>query len=96
MPQYSTLEPVNELISELNATALQFLLIDLDLGMTFMDVAKASRIEQTIHRSHENARRALDTVLHLSQKLNLDEEERRTIDVKLTLLKARLEATESE
>jgi hypothetical protein len=49
---------------------VEFLLVDLDVGMTFLDVAEASRIEETKHRNRNNARKAYDTVLHLLEQLN--------------------------
>jgi hypothetical protein len=77
---------------QLNQTGLEFLLLDLDVGMTFMDVAEASRIEETTRRNHLNARKAYDAVLHLLKKLTLDVKQRQVMDAKLSLLKMRLQA----
>jgi hypothetical protein len=68
-----------------------FLLVDLDLAMTFMDIAKASRIEETTRRNHDNARKAYNTALRLLEKLKLDAGQRKAIDVKMALLKTRLQ-----
>jgi len=73
---------------------VDFLLTDLDLAMTFMDIAKTSQIEETVRRNHNNARKAYDTVLHLLEKLTADAGQRQVIDAKLALLKTRLEALE--
>jgi len=71
---------------------VEFMLVDLDLAMTFMDVAEASRLEDTKHRNHKNARKAYDTALHLLEKLKPDAGQRRVIEAKLARLKTRLEA----
>src|ERR1700733_1435316 len=67
-------------------------LTDLDLAMTFLDLAKISRIEETIRRNHNNARKVYNTVLHLLEKLTPDPEQQQMIEAKLALLKMRLQA----
>jgi hypothetical protein len=69
-----------------------FVLVDLDLGMTFMDVAETSRVAETTSRNQNNARRAYDAVLRLSEKLKLSPSQRQAIDAKLPVLKARLQS----
>ena len=81
-----------ETFSDLNQSGVSFLLTDLDLAMTFMDVADASRIEETTRRNHTNARTAYDTVLRLLEKLTPNADQRQTIDAKLASLKTRLHA----
>ena len=81
-----------ENFSDLNQSGVSFLLTDLDLAMTFMDVADASRIEETTRRNHTNARTAYDTVVHLLEKLTPNADHRQAIDAQLTILKTRLEA----
>ena len=76
----------------LNQSGVDFLLIDLDLAMTFMDVASGSNIQATISRNHNNARKAYDSVVHLLGKLTPDAGQREEIESKLALLKTRLEA----
>ena len=70
---------------------VDFLLVDLDLAMTFMDVAEGSRIEETTRRNHNNARKAYDTALRLLEKLKPGAGQRKAIDVKMALLKTRLQ-----
>ena len=77
---------------DLNQSRISFLLTDLDLAMTFMDVADSSHIEETTRRNHTNARTAYDTVLHLLQALMLNVDRRQAIDAKLAILKTRLKA----
>jgi len=79
-------------LGDANQNAVDFLITDLDLAMTFMDVAKTSQIEETVHRNYNNARQAYDTVLRLLEKLRTDARQRQIIDAKLALLKTRLEA----
>ena len=71
---------------------MDFLLTDLEVGMTFMDVADASHIGETKHRNYNNARNAYDAVLRLSRKLTPSLSEKQTIDAKLAILKMRLQA----
>jgi hypothetical protein len=66
--------------------------IELDLASVFLDVAAASRLEETTCRNHKNARRAYDTVLAFLPRLTMNEVERRFMESRLALLKARLEA----
>jgi hypothetical protein len=78
--------------ADLNQIGVDFLLTDLDLAMTFMDIAAASHIPETILRNHNNARKAYDAVEHLLGKLTPDAGQRQEIDTKLALLKTRLQA----
>jgi hypothetical protein len=82
---------VGEIFHDLNQTGVKFLLLDLDLAMTFMDGAEASRLEDTKHRNHENARKAYDSVVRLLENLKPDAGQRRAFDAKLARLKTRLE-----
>jgi hypothetical protein len=78
--------------SDLNHSGVSFLLTDLDLAMTFMDVADASRSEETTRRNHTNARTAYDAVRRLLEKLMPNADQRQAIDAKLASLKTRLQA----
>lgn len=48
--------------TESSRAALEFLLTDLDLAMTFLDVVDTSTIPETVQRNRHNARRAYDAV----------------------------------
>ena len=74
-----------------NQHGVEFLLIDLDLAMTFMDVAETSRTEEIIRRNQNNARKAYDTVLRLLENLRPSLTERQAVDAKLAILKMRLQ-----
>ncbi len=76
----------------LSQSEVSFLFTDLDLAMTFMDVADTSDNEETKRRNHANALKAYGTVLRLSNELMLNPDQRQAIDAKLVLLKTRLQA----
>jgi hypothetical protein len=71
---------------------LEFVLIDLDLEMTFLNVADSSTIAETVQRNRHNARRAYDAVLHWLPKLVLTTSEGQAIEKKLSILRLRMEA----
>jgi hypothetical protein len=81
----------SERFRELNQNGVDFVLIDLDVGMTFMDVAEASRIDEITRRNHHNARKAYDAVVRLLEKLKPSLSERQAIDAKLAILRTRLQ-----
>jgi len=76
--------------SDSKQIGVEFLLTDLDVAMTFMDIAEVSRCEETIRRNQANARKACASVINLLEKLSPDERQRQVIEAKLALLKARL------
>ena len=80
------------LLHDLNRSGVEFLITDLQVASTFMEVAEASRLEETKYRNHQNARHAYDSVVVFLQKLAINSRERQTIEANLALLKARLEA----
>jgi hypothetical protein len=77
---------------DVNQNGVAFLLADIDVGMTFMDVAESSHIQETVRRNHDNARKAYDTVLRLLGNLTPALTQGKLIDAKMAVLKARLEA----
>lgn len=81
-----------ETLSKTNAEGVKFLLTDLDMALTFMDVAAVSRNGETVERNYKNARVAYDAVLRLLPKFTPNAEQLEMINGKLSVLKARLEA----
>jgi hypothetical protein len=77
---------------EINRNGVNFLLTDLDLALTFMDISETTHSEETAQRNHNNGRKAYDTVLHLLDRLVPSPSERQAIDAKLAILKTRLQA----
>jgi hypothetical protein len=78
--------------SDLNTTAIEFLITDLETALVFMDVAQASGDQEVKHRNHTNAHVAYDTVIGFLSKLKPTAAQHQAIDERLTLSKARLEA----
>jgi hypothetical protein len=76
----------------LSRTGAAFLITDLAVAGTFLDVARSSFSEETQRRNHKNARRAYDSVLTLLPKVKVNEAELQTINKKLALVKERLKA----
>jgi hypothetical protein len=83
---------VSDNFHELNEAGLKFLLIDLDVALTFMDLAQTSDSEETTRRNHHNARKAYDTVLRISERLVPDAGHQQALDAKLAVLKTRLQS----
>jgi hypothetical protein len=81
-----------ENIDALNHTGAEFLIVDLDTAHTFMDLAETSEDEITVARNYRNARKAYNTVLDFLSKLALVSSDRRAVESKLAVVKARLEA----
>jgi hypothetical protein len=77
-----------------HAARVDFLLTDLDVALTFMEVAAATRIKETARRNHINARNAYDTVVELLRNCTPNALQRAALDGKLATLKARLQAVE--
>ena len=73
-----------------NANAVQFVLTELDLGITFCQVGMTTRDPDHAARNAENAREALDGVLHFKTRVELTAEERVTIADKLSVLQSLL------
>jgi hypothetical protein len=73
---------------------VEFLLVDLDTALTFLEVADATNSKETRTRNRQNARTAYDAVLRLLARLTPTDEERSLLDAKLAELKNRLDATD--
>jgi hypothetical protein len=71
----------------------EFIMVDLDLAFTFLDIASTSQVAETACRNQENARTAYDMILRLLPRsiAALSTPERQNVKDKLTDLKSRLE-----
>ena len=76
----------------LNAASIEFVLTDLDIAMTLMDVASTTTVDETAQRNHQNARTAYDSMLRLLPHIKLNASQHYALDEKLAILKARLES----
>jgi hypothetical protein len=75
-----------------DATGTDFLLTDVDLALTFMDIADTTTIEETAHRNRARALQAYNSVLHFLSRPALRHIDRHSIEIRLATLKARLDA----
>jgi hypothetical protein len=76
----------------INQGIIEFLLIDLDVALTFMDVAKTTEFRGTAERNHKNARNAYDTVVEKLREVTPTAAQQALLDEKLAALRTRLEA----
>ena len=81
--------------TKLAATGADFLRQELKLGMTFLELAKATTDPTTKRRNLANARKAYQTVRRLKISLWPPKEDRAEIADGLAKMKAALEAAES-
>lgn len=75
-----------------NELTLEFALTDLDLALTFMDIASISKCEETVLRNHDNARKAYVTVVNLLRRFSPNEPQMPALAAKLAILKSKLDA----
>jgi hypothetical protein len=82
-------------IKTLGAPVLKFIMADLDLAFTFLDIATTSWVADTACRNQENARAAYDVVLRFLPRsiAALSVAERQTVQDKLKDLRSRLPGT---
>jgi hypothetical protein len=77
---------------EFESASIEFLLTDLDVANTLLDVASTSHDPETRRRNIQNAKSAYETVIQFALRLSLTESDRATIETQLGLLKQRLVA----
>jgi hypothetical protein len=70
---------------------IDFVLAELDLGVTFCQVALSTRDAETKERNIRNARRAYDSALHFLRRISLEGAEEARIEAKALRLKALFE-----
>jgi hypothetical protein len=80
------------ILSDSNRLGVQFLLIDLGLALTFLNIASTSVNLETTQRNWKNARKAHDAVAHLLPRLTTTDEELQFIEKELSALRLRLKA----
>jgi hypothetical protein len=78
---------------DVRRSGAEFIMADLDLAFTFLDIATTSRVADTTCRNQENARAAYDAVLRFLPRsiAALSVTERRGVQDKLADLKSRLQ-----
>ena len=83
------------MINEIKAAdqgIIEFLLIDLDVALTFLDVAETTEFRNTAERNHRNARAAYNTVVSKLREVTPTPAQQVLMDERLSLLRARLQA----
>jgi len=90
------LDEVRKTLSDAHQAGIDFLIVDLETALTFLNTADASQQAETAQRCRRNARKAYDTVLGFAEKLELTPSERQAVDIKLKAVKGRLESSGEE
>jgi hypothetical protein len=86
----AVLKSTKQVVEQSQRTGVQFLLADLAIGLTFLDVAAETQSEDTRTRNRQNARSAYDTVLRLLPRLSPSDTEQLALLSGLRELKDRL------
>ena len=81
-----------QIVAESQRIAVQFIIAELNVALTFLDVAETTGIEETRSRNEQHARSAYDTVLRLLPRVSPLEEELPTLHAKLAELRDRIHA----
>ena len=81
-----------QIIANAQQAGGEFLITDLDVALTFLDVASVTNSQETQRRNLEHAREAYDTVIHLLPRIAVPENDRPVLLAKLAELKGRLVA----
>jgi hypothetical protein len=68
--------------ADLAKTTVEFVITELDTALTFLDIADASGIQETVKRNHENALKAYETVQRLLTHLRPSADEKALIGKK--------------
>lgn len=79
------------LCAQANAVGAQFLQIDAEVALTLSRMALKTSSREQRERQAAAARRAYDTIVRISHKLDLNETEKEKLDVTLQRLKSELQ-----
>ena len=74
-----------------NAAMVRFLKLDLDMAMTFVDIAERAASNERAARCLSEARKAYDTVLRMINSVDLSNPERTELQKRLATLKSTLQ-----
>jgi hypothetical protein len=81
----------SRLIEQTNQLGIDFLLTDLDLGLTFLQVARVTHFAESRSRNFDKAYRVYRTVMHLLPRVHPPPDVRLALEKKLEDLKNHLE-----
>jgi hypothetical protein len=74
-----------------NRTGIDFLLAELDIGLTFLQIADVTMFPSTRRRDLNNALQVYRTVVRLLPRVILSDDDQSEFNSKLRVLRARLE-----
>ena len=80
----------NNLPANLNASGVEFLLVEADTGLTFADSALCSKDPDRIAFDRRNARAAYDTILRFVGRVGFSPGEASALHAKVARLKSKL------
>jgi hypothetical protein len=92
MSERQAFHSFERLRQDLTSHRVDFLVADLDLGITFARIALESGSDDTRARNRRNARKAYDTTLCFLPRGRPTRPERKQINEKLAALKSRLQS----
>ncbi len=95
-PVRFTLDELLKAREQLNEASVNFLLIDVDIGLTFSEIALQTSDPDKKRRVREKARAAYENVQHLVHKVTLTEADACRLARNLEILRARLYDLEDE
>lgn len=79
-----------QIMEQSQRIGVQFLIADLTVALTFLDVAEVTNSEDSRRRNQQHARYAYETVLRLLPRVSPSAEERPTLQSKIAELRDRL------
>lgn len=85
-------QSTRQVLEQAHRAGVQFLLSDLVIGLTFLDVAEVTVSEEIRTRNRRQACVAYETVLRLLPRVSPSEDEWVALEAKLGLLRERLDA----
>ena len=89
--QHSGRKSFPEAVAESHHLIANLLITDLELALTFLEVAKTSQIEETVLRNRQNARKAHDSAVQMLSKHGFHPEDRRLVEKKIDIVRKELE-----
>ena len=79
-----------QIVEQSQRIGVQFLIADLTVAHTFLDVAEVTQSEDSRKRNRQNARVAYETVLRFLPRVSPSDEEWPSLETKLRTLRDRL------
>lgn len=85
------MKSLSDSIADSRRLTFDLLLADIDLGLTFLNIAKSSGVKETVLRNQRNARKAYEAVACKLETASLDDAARQTAEGRLHALKQELD-----